>query len=164
MKDIFGYEGLYAITSCGKVWSYKSKKFLKLKQRKDNGYLEVSLCKNGVRKTRLIHRLVAEAFIPNPNNLPQVSHLDETKHHNWVNNLTWATAKENCNMPLHLKRKSKSQINNKTSKKVECVETSVIYESLSEAGRQLGCSPQNIYQACRNPEKRACGYHWRYAE
>ena len=161
MKDIVGYEGVYAITENGEVWSYKSKKFLKPKVR-GNGYLEVTLCKEGVKKSCLIHRLVAEAYIPNPNGLPQVSHLDETRAHNWVNNLVWAEAKENCNMPEHLKRKSKAHLNNVASRKVICVETNVIYPSMGEAGRTFGCSAQNIRRACIDSSKTACGHHWRY--
>ena len=160
MKDIKNYEGIYAITENGEVWSYKSKKFLKPKV-KSSGYLEVCLCKEGNKKTYLIHRLVAEAYIPNPEGLPQVSHLDESRDNNKVNNLCWASATANCNMPLHLERQRKSQLNNSTSKKVLCIETNIVYESLSEAARQLECSPQNIYQACKK-ERKACGYHWRY--
>ena len=65
MKDIKGYEGLYAITSCGKVWSYRRKKFLKLRADQD-GYLLVNLYNKGKPKGCLVHRLVAEAYIPNP--------------------------------------------------------------------------------------------------
>ena len=109
MKDIKGYEGLYAITSCGQVWSYHSQCFIK--QRLDQcGYLRVQLVKNGKRKNKTVHRLVAEAFVPNLDNKPQVSHKDECKTHNWVNNLEWATSKENNNMPLRRQRGSKSHM------------------------------------------------------
>lgn len=96
MKDILDYEGLYAITSCGKVWSYRSQKFLKPKIKK-NGYLEVDLRKNGSHKFCLVHRLVAEAYINNPFNLAEVNHKDEIKAHNWINNLEWVSHKDNCN-------------------------------------------------------------------
>lgn len=109
MKDIKGYEGLYAITSCGKVWSYYSCGFI-AQRLNNNGYLQVQLVKNGKRKNKRVHRLVAEAYIPNINNKPQVSHKDECKTHNWVGNLEWATSKENNNMPLRRKRGSKSHI------------------------------------------------------
>ena len=96
MKDILNYEGLYAITSCGKVWSYRSQKFLKPNIKK-NGYLEVDLRKNGTHKFCLIHRLVAEAYIPNPLGLPEVNHKSEIKSENFVNNLEWMSAKDNRN-------------------------------------------------------------------
>lgn len=163
MKDIINYEGLYGITMDGQVWSYRSNKFLKPKV-KNSGYLEITLSKNGIKKTCLIHRLVAEAYIPNPDNLPQVSHKDESRDNNCVDNLFWDTAKGNCNMPKHLKRKSKSHMNNATSKKVLCIETNIVYESLSEAGRAFNCTPQNIYRVCKGLTKTACGYHWRYEE
>ena len=95
MKDVKGYEGLYAVTSCGKVWSYKRKKFL-VPRDNGKGYLFVSLCKDGKEKMYKIHRLVAEAFIPNPENLPQVDHIDGNKTHNYVNNLQWITNRDNC--------------------------------------------------------------------
>ena len=95
MKDIKGFEGRYAITSCGRVYSYKAKKFLKPRVDKD-GYLAVTLfCgdKNH-KKYCLIHRLVASAYIPNPENKPTVNHKDEIKSHNWINNLEWMTMAE----------------------------------------------------------------------
>lgn len=95
MKDITNYEGLYAITSCGKVWSYKSKKFLK--PYFNGGYASVALSKNGKLTYPLVHRLVAEAYISNPDNLPQVNHKDEDKAHNCVNNLEWCDATYNNN-------------------------------------------------------------------
>ena len=95
MKDVVGYEGLYAVTSCGKVWSYKSKKFLE-QSYNNKGYLMVNLYKDGKSKNHLIHRLVAEAYLPNPNNLPQVDHIDGNKMHNYLNNLQWITNKDNC--------------------------------------------------------------------
>lgn len=95
MKDIKGYEGHYAITSCGKVWSCKRQRFLKPFQN-SCGYFHIDLCKNGVRKRYFVHRLVAEAFLPNPNNLPEVNHLDENKAHNYLNNLEWIDHASNC--------------------------------------------------------------------
>lgn len=77
MRDIPGFEGLYAVTSCGKVWSYKSKKFIK-PYRIGNGYLAVKLAGKNYR----VHRLVAMTYIPNPENLPFVNHKDENKHNN----------------------------------------------------------------------------------
>ena len=96
MKDIPGYEGEYAITSCGKVWSYKRGRFL-APRLQQNGYTSVALCKNGIRKNELIHRLVALAYIANPLNLSEVNHLDEDKLNNALPNLEWCSHKYNCN-------------------------------------------------------------------
>ena len=96
MKDIKGYEGLYAITPEGDVYSYKRKKFLKPGVN-GIGYLYVSLCKDGKIKHYGVHRLVAEAYIPNPDNLPQINHKDENKENNCLQNLEWCDAKYNIN-------------------------------------------------------------------
>lgn len=152
MKDIKGYEGLYAITSCGKVWSYKNKIFLK-PQKKAGDYLQVGLWKKGKRKDFLVHRLVAEAYIPNPDNLPEVLHNDEIAWHNWLNNLSWGTHKENCGAP---KRRAR------LGKKVLCLETGIIYESAAEASKQTGISRCGIGACCRGQQKTAGGFHWEF--
>lgn len=103
MKDIKGYEGLYAITSCGKVWSYISNKFLKQKIDKD-GYCTVNLYKDKKRKTKKIHRLVAEAYLENPNNLPEVNHKDEIKTNNSIQNLEWCSTKYNRQYGTRIQR------------------------------------------------------------
>lgn len=117
MKEIKGYEGLYAITSCGKVWSHRRKKFLK-PVANGWGYLEVRLCVNGESKHRRINRLVAEAYIPNPDNKPFVNHIDENILNNNVNNLEWTTARENNIYGTRIERARKVE---KT--KIRCVET-----------------------------------------
>ena len=107
MKDIPGYEGKYAATSCGKIWSYKSKKFLKPKSDKD-GYYKVNLYYDGKQKTYFIHRLVALTYIPNPNNLPQVNHKSEIKTENFIDNLEWCTGEYNTNYGTRNERAGKT--------------------------------------------------------
>lgn len=154
MKDIENYEGLYAVTSCGKVYSYRSKKFLK--PRNYRGYLGVVLCKDGKRKDYLIHRLVAAAYIPNSDNLPLVNHKDENKHNNALNNLEWCTQKYNLNYGT-----AKERANQKKFKKCQCVETGEIFNSYKEAAEAKGiCNGSQIGSVINGKRKTAGGYHW----
>lgn len=95
-KDIQGFEGLYEVSNFGNVRSLKYGKIKYLKPADDgNGYYFVNLSKNGIVKNFKIHRLVANAFIPNPNNLPQINHKDEDKTNNKANNLEWCNNQYN---------------------------------------------------------------------
>lgn len=154
MRDIKGYEGIYAITSCGKVWSYRRKIFLKPSPDKD-GYLRVSLMKDGQKKNVFIHRLVADAYISNPNGLPQVNHLNEIKTANYINNLAWCDAKENDNYGTRNKR---------ISKPVYCAELDKIFESQTAAADALGLDRRSISKCCIGTYKSTGGYHFKYAE
>ena len=150
MKDIVGYEGLYAVTSCGKVWSYRRKKFLKPWTNRW-GYLNVQLYKDGKGKIYKIHRLVAEAYLPNPDNLPQVDHIDGNKMHNYLNNLQWITLKDNC-------RKSKNipilqyDLDGNFIREWECA---------TDVGREV-CG--NICKCLKGRTKTAYNYIWKYKE
>ena len=158
MRDIPGYESLYAITSCGRVWSYRAKKFLK-PEKTETGYLRVNLCKDGVCKKYRIHRLVAEAYLPNPLNLPQVNHKDEDKSNNALPNLEWISPKDNINYGTGKERSAKSRQN-----KVICLETGEVFESAKEAGEAKYIDSSGIRKACRGKRKTAANYHWRYYE
>ena len=128
-KDIEGYEGIYQVSNLGNVKvldryvnsSIKNNKIVKrqgkiLKQYIKKGYLQVTLTLNNKRKYYNVHRLVANAFIPNPDKLPQVNHKNENKYDNRVENLEWCTAKYNCNYGTR-----NSKIYNKTSFKKGCI-------------------------------------------
>lgn len=158
MKDIKGYEGLYAITSCGKVWSYRAQRFLKPKDN-GTGYLIVGLWKEGKAEYRLVHRLVAEAYIPNPDNKPQVNHKDENKEHNWIGNLCWVSASENVNYGTR-----NARVAEKNSISVYCEELNKVFPSINEAARQLGIDKGSISKCCRGNLKTCGGYHWRYIQ
>ncbi len=101
MKPIKDYEGLYSITKDSKVWSHKriirGRKYGGnwLSPKNSNGYLHVILCNKGIMKIKLIHRLVAKAFILNPNNKPCINHKDGNKSNNDITNLEWVTYSEN---------------------------------------------------------------------
>ena len=165
MKDIKGYEGLYAITSCGKVYSYRNKIFLKPSKDK-NGYLMVCLYQNGKSKTHKIHRLVAEAYIPNITNKPTVNHKDEIKTHNWVGNLEWMTMKENNNYGTRIQRQKESAPKYRKSKNafVYCIELNKYYLSQRMAEKETGICAHSIGVVLRGKGKTAGGYHWEYRE
>lgn len=158
MKDIEGFEGLYAVTSCGKVWSYRAKKFLNV--RPDHwGYILVNLSKNGKLYTKLLARIVAKAYIPNPDpeTLTQINHKDEIKAHNYIKNIEWCTAKYNCNYGTRSKRASE-----KKKKPVRCVETGKVYSSVNEAAKDAKRTQSMLVCALKGKAKTAGGYHWEY--
>ena len=155
MKDINGYEGLYAITSCGKVWSYRNAIFLKPTPNQ-TGYLQVQLSKDGKTKHFYVHRLVLEAYTPvDGMEALQCGHLDEICTHNWLGNLAWQTPKENANW---------GHRNEKLSKAVICVESKQIYPSIKAAAAAVGCTISSIYGCCSGRQKTCAGYHWQYIE
>ena len=108
-KDVVNFEGLYQISNFGLVKNNRTNKLLKFKYAGKGKYEQVCLLKQNQWYYLYIHRLVAEAFIPNPENLPEVCHKDENKYNNKVDNLVWGTHKENCNYPLYKIRQADSQ-------------------------------------------------------
>ena len=158
-RDIVGYEN-YQVSNLGRLKSLKYGKERILKPQKDKyKYSIVSLCKQGKVKTYKVHRLVAQAFIDNPNNLPQVNHKDEDKTNNASSNLEFCDAKYNSNYGTRNQRAAE-----KTSKQVLCVETGEIYPSTHQIERELGFSQGNISSACTGERKTCGGYRWRYIE
>lgn len=154
MRDIPGYEGLYAVTSCGKVYSYKRQKFLKACGEKDD-YQIVWLCKDGEGKSWYVHRLVAMTFLPNPDNLPQVNHKDEHKDHNCLNNLEWCSSKYNLNYGTRTQR---------VKKPVYCIELDKVYPSIYEAAKSFELNSSNLCShLSKNCPKTFAGFRWKYS-
>ena len=170
-KDVIGYEGFYKVSDRGNVYSVRrictsgrklGGHLLKPCYDKD-GYLHVSLCKNGVMKTKRIHRLVAEAFTPNQNNYLEINHKDEDKTNNRVENLEWCTRGYNNNHGTRIER---------VSKKVRAVniETGevITFNSTQEAVRK-GYSSGAVSQASRGIYNTGGGnlykgHRWYYEE
>lgn len=178
-KDIEGYNNKYQISNYGRIKSLCDNHLMKreviLKPRiANNGYLYINLYKNSKCKTKRIHRLVAETFIDNPNNLPQVNHIDGNKLNNKANNLEWVSASDNCkhayinglsnpinNLPKDLKGKNNPKakkiiqldINNNPIKK---------WETIKEASETLKIN--HISACCRGNRKTAGGYVWKYVD
>lgn len=175
-KDIEGYEGLYKVSSRGRVWSCRRNKFMST--RVSRGYLLTKLSNNGKQKTIAVHRLVAKAFIPNPENKPEVNHKDENKLNNHANNLMWATSRENANWGTRNKRiaeyvkanpvklngkivfktKRIKQIDPKTNKVIS------VYNSVSEASRLNNFHQGNISSCLTGNRNFASGYKWEYVD
>ena len=171
-KDVPGYEGLYQVSNTGRVKSLNyhntgEDNYMKPEKLK-RGYLRVGLSKNNKRVRFLVHRLVAEAFIPNPHNLPQINHKDENPENNSVDNLEWCNAKYNANYGNRANRISQTMIDTLPSRKsviMYDINDSPIrtFPSVSEASRFIGAPVRNI-SACCNGKRHTClGYKWKFA-
>lgn len=159
--------GKYVVFNNGSVWVrnwHNSGKPRKAKQNKGkDGYLYCAIN----RKTVLAHRIIAECFLPNPNNLPQINHKNEIKTDNRVENLEWCDNKYNCNYGTRTERASISHTNHpKFSKTVYqyTLDGKFVakYPSLGEVERQLGYDKSNISNCCNSKIKSAYGYIWSY--
>lgn len=162
MRDIPGYEGRYAITSCGKVWSYRSKKFLK-PYLVGNGYLGVKLDGKNCR----VHRLVAMTYIPNPEGLPQVNHKDENKHNNCLQNLEWCDARYNNTYGTKIERQLTSLLGTDSVIEVRHKDTNEIvgyFISQSAAARELNLFQSNISIAMSRRNGSCGGYIFHYVK
>ena len=171
-KPINGYEGAYEISSEGRVRSlgryqncvHNGKEFRKERIMKlylsEWKYLTVSLCKNSKHKSFQVHRLVAEAFIPNPENKEEVNHKNGNKTDNRLANLEWTTKSENA---VHAHRVLGVRCS--FERPVRCVETGKVYRSTAEAARQLNVNPSRINNVIAGwyGARTAYGCHWELA-
>ena len=149
----------YQVSNTGKVKSIKYGKERILKSQNVNGYKRVILFRDGKYKNMYIHQLVAEAFIQNTDNFPQVNHRNEIKTDNRVENLEFCDRKYNMNFGTRTQRASKTK-----SKPVRCIETNVVYPSAKEVKRQLGFVQSSICNCCNGKYKQAYGFHWEYVD
>jgi len=175
-KDIKGYKGLYQVSNMGRVKSLKRtvtrkngrKKTIReriLKPKTSNaGYLRVGLCDSrGKRKFFFVHRLVCEAFHENPENKPEVNHINENRLDNRACNLEWVTAKENSNHGTRNAKVAKA-LSKPVGQYTRDGELVKVWQSTREVERQLGFAQSNISNAARGKLKTAYGYVWKYIE
>lgn len=179
-KEIPGFNGAYMVSNYGRVLSVsrivrsgktnfvKTKDIIMTKRPNKKGYDKVCLNLNGKTKSVFVHRLVAIAFIANPNNKPQVNHIDGNKSNNLVSNLEWCTNGEN---QIHAYRLGLNKVTGRAGRKKRRVRqidpiTGIAmaeYGSLADAGRKTGANCVNIRKAALGQRKTAGGYQWAFA-
>jgi hypothetical protein len=175
-KDVIGFEDAFQVSNLGRIKrkafnfnifngvnSFRKAHIVK-PQLRVGGYYHVSLSYKGKVYTKLVHRLVAMAFIPNPNNYPQVNHKDEDKANNCVENLEWCTAKYNSNYGTRVERHKR--LVGKTVRQIDseigiCIKT---YFSMGEASEKTGIDRGSINNCCLGNRKSAGGYKWEYGD
>lgn len=184
-RDVKGYEDLYQVSNLGRVKSLKDnhgnyrEKILK-PGNSGRGYLQVVLSKEGESKSFLVHRLVTQAFLDNPNNYTQVNHKDENPRNNRVNNLEWCDRKYNINYGTSTQRASEkiSQSHsdykgskNPRARKVQCITTGKKFDCIKEASEYYYVNKSSIKDCCKGKRKSA-GKHpitgeklvWKYID
>lgn len=168
-KDINGFEGLYQVSNLGDIKRLKTKKIggkggYERKQHilskcNTKGYLKVDLWKQNKKYCFLVHRLIATAFIPNPNNFPQINHKDEIKDNNSIDNLEWCTDKYNRNYGTAQQRIAESNSKPVTQLTLngEFVRT---YDSRVHAEKETGISSSQISECVTGRRKTSHGFIW----
>lgn len=184
-RDVAGYEGKYQVSNLGRLKrlpfidgsNHYLPERIKKTQILPNGYVRSALFKDGKMRNVLIHRLVADAFLPNPQNLPCVNHKDEVKTNNFVfvnedgtvdyekSNLEWCTWEYNNGYGTKRKRLSIAMTNGHTSKAIQQFSKDGVlimeYPSIAEASRQTGFHRVNIELCCKGKQKQSNGYIWK---
>lgn len=174
-KPVVGYEGLYEVSNLGRVKSLdrldgrgskiKGRILKPIKDKK--GYLSVGLSKNNINKHYKIHRLVAEHFIPNLDNKPEIDHINTDRTDNRIENLRFVSAKENSNNPLTLKHFSECRKGVKNPKHRKVLQYDIygnfirVWETITEAETSLKLT-HKIHSVCQGKRKTCGGFKWKY--
>lgn len=171
-KDIPNYQGLYQISNLGNIRSLLNGSKRVLKPNPSNcGYYKVELYNNGKSKVFYIHRLVANSFIPNPDNKKQVNHIDGDKSHNCVDNLEWVTPSENQKHAFSIGLSKSNMLGKKgslnpKSKKIEQFDSNgnfiKSWDSIAEACEFYNCNHSSISNCIAGRKKTVKGFVWKY--
>lgn len=171
-KNIKDFEGYYQVSNKGRIRSVERVEELGeaaiMKSRlrrekimtpadKGNGYLFVRLCNNGSQKNYYVHRLVAEAFLPNPLNHPQINHKDENRKNNNVDNLEWCTCEYNLNYGTH-----NAKISRKVAQLTMEGDLVAMFNSTREAEKITGVNSGSISRCCNGKYEHSHGYKWKF--
>lgn len=163
-REVYGFDVLYEVSNLGRVRTkYHGKSGYGNEYRylipldNGNGYLRLNLQSNQRPRTTYIHRLVAEAFVPNPNGYAEINHKDENKRNNRFDNLEWCEHIYNCNYGTRNERTSR-----KNEKSIRCVETGIVYASLREAAEVMDIGVTAIGNCLKGRSKSCRGYTWEY--
>lgn len=174
-KDIPGYEGVYQVSTFGNVdslnYNHTGKRARRIPRTGRGGYLYLNLHKNGKTKTMKIHRLVALAFLPNNENLPQINHKDENKANNRVENLEWCDSSYNNKYGsrprkvLDAYRRNGSCVAERPVIKIDKFGTIIDeYISISDAARQEGVRRETLRDCVLGRSKTCHGFIWKYKQ
>ena len=161
-KPILQYEAFYEVSNRGRVRSLRTGGIMRMRIGRD-GYVRVSLTKDGKQTHKLLHRLLAIAFIPNPDNFAEVNHKNENKQDNSILNLEWCTHKYNSNFGTRLKRMAISNYE-PVIQYTKDGEEIARYKSQKEAMEKTGIQSRHISCCCKGKRKTTGGYVWRYAK
>lgn len=168
-RPVIGYEGLYEVSNLGRVKSIPRNGtpggILTPNYKNQKHYAHVALTKNAKPKTTSVHRIVAQAFIPNPDNKPQVNHIDGDKKNNCADNLEWATQSENMRHAFKFGLKDTMKAVEANKRKVASYRDDKLvkmYDSVRDAEKDTGVCNQNIIKVCQKRRKNAGGLEWRY--
>lgn len=164
-KEVYGFDTLYEVSNYGRVRTkffkrrgYTNSYRILTPVDNGNGYLRFNWSLNGKQKTVYLHRLVACAFIKNPNGYKEINHLDENKLNNTADNLEWISHKDNCRYGTRNKRTGE-----KNKKPIICIENGIVYLSIKDAAKDLGVAVTAVSNCLNGRSKTCMGYHWKYA-